>query len=202
MTESTTQAQAPWIGRICRFLSVTLISLLVDSPCFAHGFSGSGWLHPLTGVDHMFAMVAVGAWSAQLGGRALYLVPTAFVCAMAAGATLGFEHFAIPGTEVGIAVSVLLLGIAISSERKLALALASLAVGLFGMCHGYAHGYEMPLAQNRWNYAIGFLITTAGLHVAGAVGGLLLLESPQGRGRLRCTGAVVALAGLDFCIRL
>jgi urease accessory protein len=158
----------------------------------------SGWLHPLTGVDHMVAMLAVGAWSAQLGGTAIYFVPAAFVCAMAVGGMLGFERFLVPGTELGIALSVLLLGIAISWHRKLALPFAGLAVTLFGISHGYAHGYQMPVAHDKWSYAIGFLITTAGLHVAGAVGGLLLLERPTGNMLLRVAGAVTAFAGLAF----
>jgi urease accessory protein len=175
------------------------IGLLAVSPCFAHGFSGSGWVHPLTGIDHMLAMLAVGAWSAQLGGRALYVVPAAFVCAMAVGGTLGFERLVIPGTEAGIALSIVFLGIAICWKRKLALPFAALAVALFGVSHGYAHGYEMPLGQSSWSYATGFLITTAGLHVAGAVGGLLLLDRPKGDALLRCAGAVTALAGVTFC---
>jgi urease accessory protein len=92
----------------------------------------------------------------------------------------------------------LLLGIAICSQRKLALPFAALAVALFGICHDYAHGYEMPATQNKWSYAIGFLITTAGLHVTGAIGGLLLLESPTGSVLLRLAGAVTAFAGLVF----
>jgi len=183
-------------------LSPALFGLIVVSPCSAHGFSGSGWLHPLTGIDHMFAMLAVGAWSAQLGGRALYFVPAAFVCAMAVGGTLGFERLVIPGTEAGIALSILLLGIAICWERRLALPLAAVAVALFGVSHGYAHGYEMPLTESKWSYAIGFLATTAGLHVAGAVGGLLLLDRPKGSYFLRCAGGVTALAGVGFCTAL
>jgi urease accessory protein len=182
-----------------RILCMTMIGLAMPYPCDPHGFSGSGWLHPLTGVDHMVAMIAVGAWSAQLGGKALYLVPTAFVIAMAVGGTLGFERLVIPGTEVGIAVSVVLLGVAICWERKVALLLAITAVALFGISHGYAHGYEMPVTQNKWSYATGFVITTAGLHVSGAVGALLLLERPKGRQLLRYAGAATALAGLAFC---
>jgi urease accessory protein len=181
-----------------RLLPIALIGLVVSSPCSAHGFSGSGWVHPLTGFDHMFAMLAVGAWSAQLGGSAIYFVPAAFVAAMAVGGTLGFEQLVIPGTEAGIALSVLLLGVAICWERKLAMPFAALAVALFGISHGYAHGYEMPVAQNKWSYAIGFLITTAGLHVAGAIGALLLLETPRGSVLLRVAGAVTVFSGLVF----
>jgi urease accessory protein len=199
MFDHTTAGRTPWTGMIRPFRSPALIGLIVNGPCSAHGFSGSGWLHPLTGVDHMLAMAAVGAWSAQLGGRALYFVPAAFVCAMAAGGTVGFERIVIPGTEAGIALSVLLLGIAICWERKLALPLAALAVTLFGISHGYAHGYEMPLTQAKWSYATGFLITTAGLHVAGAVGALLLLERPKGSQLLRYAGGVAALAGVALC---
>jgi urease accessory protein len=182
-----------------RVLPTAVIGLMMSSPCSAHGFSGSGWQHPFTGIDHMVAMVAVGAWSAQRGGSAIYLVPAAFVCAMAVGGSLGFERFAVHGTEAGIAISVFLLGSAICWNRKLALPFAALAVALFGVSHGFAHGYELPVAQNRWGYAIGFLMTTAGLHVAGAVGGLLLLETPGGSVVLRLAGAVTAFTGLLLC---
>jgi urease accessory protein len=181
---------------------LALIGSLASGPCFAHGFDGSGWIHPLTGIDHMSAMIAVGAWSAQLGGPAIYLVPSAFVCAMAIGGTLGFERVVLPGTEAGIAVSILCLGIAICCERRLAIPLASAAVALFGACHGYAHGYEMPLTQDKLSYVVGFLTTTAGLHVTGAVGALLLLERPTGSVMLRAAGAMTAFAGLLFCGRL
>jgi urease accessory protein len=172
-----------------------LVSLVLCEPSYAHGFGGTGWLHPLTGLDHMLAMVAVGAWSAQLGGRAVYGVPLAFLGAMAIGATLGIVQGGLAGTEFGIALSVLLLGIAIALERRTALWIAAIGVGLFGVCHGYAHGSEMPGSEHVGSYAAGFLITTAGLHLVGAVGALLLLESKWGKRWLGLGGMAIAVVG-------
>ncbi len=172
-----------------------LVSLVMCEPSYAHGFGGAGWLHPLTGLDHMLAMVAVGAWSAQLGGRALYTVPLAFLGTMVIGAALGIVQGGLTGTEFGIALSVLLLGIAIALERRTALWIAAIGVGLFGVCHGYAHGSEMPGSEQIGSYVAGFLITTASLHLVGAVGGLLLLESQRGKRWLGLAGVTIAVVG-------
>lgn len=183
-----------------RRLPGLLGGLLASDACHAHGFAGSGWLHPLTGVDHMLAMVAVGGWSAQLGGRALYVVPAAFVGAMSVGAALVFTRIPLPGIELAIALSVLLLGSAIALGGRFPLALAAAGTGLFGVCHGYAHGAEVPGTQGQWTYAAGFLITTAGLHVAGLTGGLLLLDHPDGRRWLRVSGAATAMTGIYLSV--
>src|SRR5262245_54544235 len=171
------------------------VSMRAD-PALAHGFAGSGWLHPLTGPDHMLAMLAVGAWSAQLGGRAIWAVPSAFVWAMAIGGMAALRGWPLPGTESLIAASVLGLGLAIALDRRFAWPVAALATALFGLAHGSAHGSEMPRMADTASYIIGFLVTTAGLHVAGAAGGLLLLERVRGRGWLRLAGAATSVAGL------
>jgi urease accessory protein len=171
-------------------------------PAYAHGFGGSGWLHPLTGPDHMLAMLAVGAWSAQLGGAALYRVPAAFVFAMAAGFGVGLNRWPVPGTEIMIAMSVLGLGLAIALDKPIAWLLATLAIAIFGLAHGYAHGAEMPESAGAASYVMGFLVTTAGLHVAGATGALLTLERTDGQILLRLTGAAVGLAGVWFLLAL
>jgi urease accessory protein len=169
--------------------------MLAASPaCQAHGFAGSGLLHPLTGYDHMLAMIAVGAWSAQLGGRALWTVPAAFALAMALGAVAGWLQFPAGPVEAAIAASVLAMGVVLAWQRPLALPLAAAAALLFGLAHGYAHGAEMP-ARDGLGYAAGFLLTTAGLHVAGAVGAMLLLEHRSGQRRLRQAGALLAVIG-------
>lgn len=176
--------------------AVALLALgAMAGPCFAHGFAGIGWMHPLTGFDHMLAMVAVGLWSAQLGGRALAVVPAAFVAAMALGSFAGYQQWAVPDAESFIALSVLGLGTAIASQARLMWTVACAAALLFGLAHGYAHGVEIPVNADRPIYVAGFLLTTAGLHVAGAVAGLLLLEHPGGRRWLRGGGLVVAAAG-------
>jgi urease accessory protein len=173
-----------------------LSSCLAAGPAYAHGFAGSGWLHPLTGPDHMLAMLAVGAWSAQLGGRAIWAVPTAFVCAMATGGIAALRGMPLPGTEIAIAASVLGLGLGIALDRRFAWPVAALATALFGLAHGSAHGGETPRTADAASYVIGFLVTTAGLHIAGATGGLLLLERARGRGWLRLAGAATTAAGL------
>lgn len=185
-----------------RNLYYFLLLALVIKPCFAHGFTGSGWLHPLTGYDHMVAMIAVGAWSAQLGGKAIWRVPTAFVTAMFLGGLLGFEHFPISATEFGIAISVLILGLAIMIECKIGMILAAFGVAIFGICHGYAHGYEIPQNENKVIYVCGFLTTTICLHIVGAVGGLLILGEKNGRLYLRICGAIAMLIGIYLIFRV
>lgn len=178
-----------------RGAAVALILAAAAGPSAAHGFAGNGWVHPLTGLDHMLAMVAVGLWSAQLGGRALALVPAAFVGAMAAGSFVGMRQWPVPGVESVVALSVLVLGAAIAVNARATWSVAALAAMLFGLAHGYAHGAEMPSAADGLGYATGFLLTTAGLHIAGAVAGLLVLEQPRGRQWMRSGGALVAAAG-------
>lgn len=164
--------------------------------CSAHGFGGNGLLHPLTGLDHILAMVAVGAWSAQLGGKAIYFVPCSFLIMMVLGGIAGIKIISIDKIEWLIALSIILLGLAICINKKISLPIAGLAVGTFGFSHGYAHGTEIPHASNVLEYIAGFTITTVGLHVIGAVGGLLILEEYNGRKQLRSLGAVTSLIGV------
>ena len=152
-------------------------------------------------MKNLLFLMAVGAWSAQLGKRAVLYVPAAFVAAMLFGGVLGFERFIVPGIEVGIGLSVVMLGSAIALERRMPLFLATIGVGLFGMCHGYAHGYEIPGLENTWVYASGFLITTTSLHLIGAVGGILLLEHGCGSRWLRFAGAMIATIGFYLLMR-
>lgn len=164
----------------------------------AHGFGGSGFLHPLTGVDHLVAMLAVGAWSAQIGGKAIYIVPSCFVGMMTLGGLVGLEGWLWTHLEVYIACSVCLLGLAIVWNRQYSIGIASCGVALFGFSHGYAHGLEIPQLLSPAIYIIGFLITTIGLHVIGAVGGLLILEELKGAVRLRWIGVVILVIGLKL----
>jgi urease accessory protein len=162
----------------------------------AHAFGGSGFLHPLTGPDHLLAMVAVGAWSAQLGGKALWRVPLAFLVMMCLGGITGISQFPLSFVEYGIALSVVLMGLAIAINQRPSWLLAAIAVGLFGFCHGYAHGLEIPKQAHSGIFITGFLITTLGLHIVGAAGGLLLIEEKQGFKTLRFLGAATSLAGV------
>ncbi|TFZ52668.1 HupE/UreJ family protein [Serratia proteamaculans] len=175
---------------------LVLATTSLFSFAYAHTGSSTGWLHPLTGVDHLLAMIAVGAWSVQLGGRAVWIVPSAFVCFMLIGGIIGFEHFELPATEVGVSFSVVLLGLAIYKRKILPVAVAASATALFGIFHGYAHGYEMPVQENKWLYTLGFMAMTATLHLVGAFGAHFLLKAKSGDRILRALGGLSALCGV------
>jgi len=147
--------------------------LLISNAVYAHtgvglvtGF-GTGLLHPISGVDHLLAMVAVGLWAAQLGKKAVWIVPSAFVSVMILGGVLGINGFHVPYIETGILVSVLILGIFIALALQLPLTISVLVVGLFALFHGHAHGTEMSTAIGGLFYVAGFACATALLHLSG-----------------------------------
>jgi urease accessory protein len=142
---------------------------LGDGHGFVHGFA-----HPLGGLDHLLAMVAVGLFAWQLGGRALVLVPATFVLAMAAGGALGMAAMPLPGVELGIAASVIALGVIVALRLKPPVAIAMGMVALFAVFHGHAHGTEMPLDASGLTYAAGFMLATALLHAAGIALGMAI----------------------------
>ncbi len=142
-------------------------------PGDAHGFV-HGFAHPLGGLDHVLAMVTVGLFAWQLGGRALALVPATFVLAMAAGGALGMAAMPLPGVELGIAASVIVLGAIVTLRLKPPVAIAMGMVGLFAVFHGHAHGTEMPLDASGFGYAAGFMLATALLHLAGIGSGVAI----------------------------
>lgn len=181
---------------LARTILLFLLSVLATSPAQAHVNGDAGWFHPLSGMDHLLAMISVGAWSSQIGGRAIWIVPPAFVCFMFLGGLVGFEHIELPATEIAVSLSVVLLGLAISVKQRLSVVVAAATTALFGIFHGYAHGYEMPLMDNRVVYTLGFLATTAMLHVVGAVGAHFMLKSRRGDTLLRLLGGVNSLCGL------
>ncbi len=129
---------------------------------FMHGFA-----HPIGGLDHVLAMVAVGVFAAFLGGRALWLVPATFVAMMAAGGVLGIEGVEVPLVETGIAASVIVLGLAVAFRWNPPTVAAMALVGLFAVFHGHAHGAEMPPDASGLSYALGFMLATALLHIGG-----------------------------------
>lgn len=154
---------------------------------------GAGVVHPLTGWDHLLAMVAIGFWAVQLGGRARWLVPSAFVAAMALGAALGRSGMAVPGIQQGIAASLLVLGLMICTATRVpAWAGMAMAAG-FACFHGFAHGAEAPATTDGLMYGAGFMIATACLHLAGIGLGTLLAREPRA---VRLIGSAVAGAGL------
>ncbi len=173
------------------------------SPAFAHTGTGlpggfaSGFLHPLTGFDHMLAMVSVGLWGAFLGRPLIVALPVIFPTVMVVGAGLAMAGVPAPPTEIGIAFSVLLLGAAIALAWRAPIWAASLIVGVFALFHGYAHGKELPSAADPVGYAVGFVLATGMLHVCGIAIGLIN-NRPGGVVLTRIMGGGVATAGLFF----
>lgn len=157
---------------------------------FAHGFG-----HPISGLDHICAMVAVGLWAAQMGGRAIWAVPLTFVSVMALGGFLGMMHVQIPFIETGIVISVLTLGVFIAVAVRMPLIASVLIVGLFAICHGHAHGEEMPETASGLAYAIGFVLATALLHGIGIeLGvGIQKISKPL---VVRLAGVAIVLCGI------
>lgn len=160
-----------------------------------HHTLAAGLLHPLLGIDHLLAMLAVGLWAAQQGGRATWLLPTGFVGGMIAGALIGVEGGAGALVEPGIAGSLLVLGLAVAAGRRLPVGAAFGSVLLFGLCHGQAHGAEMPIGAAPLLYGAGFLLSTALLHGAGVLAGRALLARAL-PSLLRLAGGTVALGGV------
>ncbi len=162
---------------------------------FLHGFS-----HPLRGIDHILAMVAVGMFAAHLGGRALWLVPCCFVAMMAVGGTLGISGVGLPFVELGIASSVIVLGALVALQTSMPTVIAMGIVGFFALFHGHAHGAEMPTDASGLTYAAGFMVATALLHVVGiALGlGLAHLASEYSQRIAQVGGAAMAAAGMGI----
>lgn len=177
-----------------------------SSGALAHegaGFTGgftSGFMHPLLGWDHVAAMVAVGLWGAVLGKSAIWLLPVVFPLVMAFGGALGVVGIALPGVEIGIALSALVLGCMVLFSVRAPMAVAALLVGTFAIFHGHAHGTELPDAANPLAYSVGFVLATGLLHLGGIV--FSLLDRWQvGRRLVQAGGAVIALAGALFLLR-
>jgi urease accessory protein len=163
-----------------------------DAHDFMHGFA-----HPFGGLDHVLAMITVGLFAYQLGGRALWLVPASFVVAMTAGGALGLAGVPLPFVETGIAASVLVLGAIVAFGVQAPVAVAMALVAAFAVFHGHAHGAEMPSGGAIAPYAAGFVLATALLHAGGVTLGLLIGRLSEAYGRLgfRLSGGLVALAG-------
>ena len=185
--------------------TIALALLCVGGDAAAHtdgvvaGGFASGVLHPLLGLDHLVAMVAVGLWGAFLGSPAIWLLPVVFPLVMALGGALGIANVPLPAVEIGIASSGVLLGLAVAFGWRAPLALAAVLVGAFAIFHGHAHGTELPAAANPFAYAAGFVLSTGALHLAG-VGVGELRRLPHGERAVRAVGAVVALVGTTFLV--
>jgi urease accessory protein len=161
----------------------------------------TGLRHPVSGLDHVLAMIAVGLWGAQLGLPAVWVLPVAFPMVMAMGGMIGLLGIPLPGIEIGIAASAIALGIAVMLEVRPPLAGAAVVVGFFAIFHGYAHGSELPPGENGLLYSLGFVISTGCLHAVGIAIGIVH-RWPAGQRALRLAGATVAVAGVFFMWRV
>ncbi len=185
---------------------LVVLLLLAAAPAWAHQPQGqaagfvAGLTHPLSGWDHVLAMVSVGLWGAQLGPPAVWLLPVTFPLVMAFGGFLGLLGVPLPGVEVGIALSALLLGVMVARQARPPPWVAAALVGVFAVFHGHAHGRELPAGQSALLYSLGFVVATGCLHAAG-IGIGLVHRWGWGRIALRVTGAAVALAGAVFVWR-
>lgn len=198
----TTRSCLPPRG-LARLLVPAFLVLLFPAVAGAHEGGGtlgglwSGFVHPLTGLDHMVAMVAVGLWGAFLGSRAMWALPVVFPVVMALGGGAGVLKMPLPAVETWIALSGLVLGLLVACAARPPLWVAGVVVGLFGFAHGHAHGTELPASANPVAYAIGFVVSTGLLHLAG-IGFGLLAHWPWGRTAVRVGGGVIAAVGAGF----
>ncbi|MFP3547173.1 HupE/UreJ family protein [Rhizobium sp. SIMBA_035] len=184
----------------------TTLALTLPTLAFAHTGVGStsgfahGFGHPISGIDHTFAMVLVGLLAYQLGGRALWLVPSAFVTLMAVGGALGISGYGMPMVEAGIATSIIVLGAAVALKIKAPTAAAAGIAGLFALFHGHAHGSEMPADAAGMAYAAGFVVATSLLHVAGLGLGYAIDRVGGSRGIAisRAVGGLAVVAGFGL----
>ncbi len=184
-------------------LAALAAALVIPSAALAHVGSGGaagfihGFAHPIGGPDHVLVMVAIGVIAANLGGRALWLVPGTFLLAMALGGALGIGGVTLPRTELAIAVSLIVLGLAVATRTILPTFSAMALAGIFAIFHGHAHGVEMP-PDGSWSaYAAGFLAATGLLHATGIAIGVVLtrLSEPVLRGVLAASGGAMVLTG-------
>ncbi|MEY8839115.1 HupE/UreJ family protein [Cribrihabitans sp. XS_ASV171] len=157
----------------------------------------SGLTHPLFGWDHVVAMIAVGLWGAFLGRPAIWILPVVFPIVMALGGALGVRGVPLPAVETGIALSGVILGLMVALAVKAPLWIAAVIVGVFAVFHGHAHGTELPDAASPYAYALGFVVSTGLLHLAGIAFGSLTAR-PWGGYAVRAAGVFIAAVGAAF----
>ena len=201
------QATARSRRRVTAARLAPLLLLCLPAPALAHTGENvaagllSGFLHPLTGIDHLLAMVAVGIWGTQLGRPAIWLLPLTFPLVMSVGGVLGVRGVPLPAVEVGVAGSAAALGLMILLAARPPVATAAILVGAFAIFHGHAHGTELPGAADPLAYGAGFVLVTGLLHAAGIAIGLLD-RWPAGALALRGAGAVIGAVGVYLLLGL
>lgn len=183
-------------------LALAVPMLLAALPALGHTGEGVGGLasglqHPISGLDHVLAMVAVGLWGAILGAPALWMLPVAFPVAMAFAGALGVIGVPLPFVEQGIAMSSIVLGGMVLFAQRPPLGVALAIVAVFAVFHGHAHGTELPASANPVAYAVGFVVATGLLHLAGIAIGFLT-RWPAGTVAVRAAGAAIAMGGAAF----
>jgi urease accessory protein len=189
--------------RIDRRIAILLMLAMESQLAFAHTQKGeavgflTGFRHPISGLDHVLAMIAVGLWGAQLGNPAIWVLPVAFPMVMAFGGMLALMGVPLPGTEYGIAISAILLGACVLFEFRPPLPVAAILVAFFAIFHGHAHGTELPPGQSALLYSIGFVIATGCLHGVGIAIGTVH-QWKMGQAIVRAAGGIVAVGGLYF----
>jgi urease accessory protein len=191
------------------FRSIGVLSAIALGavPALAHPNTGlgvgfvSGFTHPLTGLDHIMAMVAVGIWGTQLRKPAIWLLPVTFPLVMSLGGALGVRGVPLPGVEIGVAASAAVLGLMIVLAARPPIAVAAALVGAFAIFHGYAHGVELPKAAYPLAYGVGFVLSTGLLHLTGIAIGLID-RWPIGTRALRGVGAGISVAGVYLLLGL
>lgn len=187
---------AKWTSGLLPLLTYTTAAYAHIQAGEGGGFA-SGLEHPIAGLDHIVAMVSVGLWGAQLGAPAIWVLPVTFPLVMALGGFIGLIGIALPGVEIGIAASAILLGGAVLLEARPPLPVAGILVAVFAIFHGYAHGAELPAGGNGLLYSLGFIVATGFLHACGIVVGLIHRWS-WGQKLLRTAGAAVSVMGGFF----
>lgn len=191
---------------VSRSAALTMVVASVSAPAIAHSGTGlaggffSGFAHPLSGGDHMLAMIAVGLWGAFLGRPLVYLLPITFPMMMVVGAAAGMFALPAPPIEIGIAASVIVLGSCIAGAYKAPLPWAISIVAMFALFHGYAHGRELPSAADPIGYSTGFVLATGLLHVTGIAIGLLA-QHRRGAVVIRSSGAAITAAGAFLLVQ-
>jgi urease accessory protein len=189
-------------------LTLATIFALMPGVAFAHTGVGdthgfvSGFTHPIGGLDHVLAMVTVGLLAAALGGRALLLVPVSFVGMMLVGGALGMWGIHVPAVELGISMSIVIVGAIVALGYRLPTGVAMVVAGVFAVFHGHAHGAEMPLGTSALGYVAGFAAATTLLHVSGIGLGMSIagLSKSYSRPVARLVGSIVAALGLGILV--
>ncbi len=193
------------LNRLTPLLGIAVLAMVLPTAAEAHVLAGEGggflhgFEHPLSGLDHMLAMFCVGLWGAQMGGRSVWSLPIAFPLIMVVGGMMGIAGVPLPAVESGIALSIIVLGAAIAFLWRPPEWLAVAVIGVFAIFHGYAHGAELPGAADPASYALGFVVATGLIHLAGIVVGLGF-QRIQGGQMARALGGLIGLGGVYFLV--